>query len=1122
MMKIISFNVNHSHSLSGLLHHISVSNPDLCFLQEVVQNTQELCTLVQRFQYTGFSSLGPQDKPGVGVLYKSALPVQEILPLDPGQLLLVKLETKINFLNIYAPSGNSKRNARRDFFGGTILRNLSLRSNLPILIGDFNCILSPMDCTDNFRAKNCPALKDLTDLLNYSDGFRVLHPEVIDFTFYRPHLTPSRLDRVYLPGHLKDLAISVDHFSLLSDHKALSIELNIAAGVNSPRTQPSYWKLNTSVLQDEDFLPNFNKLWNKLLLRSTEFNSISAWWEELVKPSFKNFLIQFSIIRAKARKGTKSMLFTMLDLALEEQDWEEIAYIKSRIRNLISEETQGFLVRSRTKEHAERERGSLFHVNREVNRGQVNNLTSLKINNIETVNKFEIQEEVLGFYSALLNGHHRSVPGNSEPVDTGRMFEPDPDLYPLFLDNLTQIQENDKQAIEAPLSLEELKAALDTCASSKSPGLDGLPYEFYKKTYSLIGPTLVQVFQNQLDSNLLIKSYRTGVTRLISKVNSVPTVSQLRPITLLACDYKILTKILASRLNAVLPSILSSNQLCTNKPRNILFGGLELLSSIDYINMKNLSGYIVSFDIFKAYDKTTIGFISKVMRSMGFGNVFISWIETLHKNITTCFILGSLSESIDLFISLRQGDPLAMPLFLLNMEPLLVYINKEIKGLQMAGFAQKDTDYVDDVSAASSDLEDLVRLDKAFTLFEKVSGTVLNRTHKSKIMGLGGWEGREHWPLPWLRTETSLKIFGITFLPTVSKTIKASWETCITGFRNCIQSWSSRHLPTLSQRVMVLNTFAMSKLWYLAQILPIPKRIVEAMEKEIRAFLWLGRLEKLSLDELCAPVKSGGLGLPLIKAKAESLLLKQTCRILATNNSTRKHVSFWLGNSLRNCLPELRGPWNTEEVTEYFKQIASLVKETFELGIINPDNLGTIKTKIIYNDLISTPPPPKIVFKRTLDWDLVWNRLESPALSPEGRDLMFTIIHDIYPAKDRLFKLNQHPTGFCSSCRGVTENTLHLFTDCSRSRPTWVYMKILLNTILPINMMENFQLLMFGHTRSNKENTYIFLISNYVLYCHEQFKNEENLSIITLKSYLKDAILKHTNMFLPPLGRINI
>ena len=110
-----------------------------------------LCTLVQRYQYQEVSSLGPQDKPGVVVLDKSTLPVQKILPLGTGHLLLVNLESKIDFLT--ALSGNSKSRARRELCGGIILKNLSIRSNILSITGDFNCILSPKDCMDNLQAK---------------------------------------------------------------------------------------------------------------------------------------------------------------------------------------------------------------------------------------------------------------------------------------------------------------------------------------------------------------------------------------------------------------------------------------------------------------------------------------------------------------------------------------------------------------------------------------------------------------------------------------------------------------------------------------------------------------------------------------------------------------------------------------------------------------------------------------------------------------------------------------------------------------------------------------------------------------------------------------------------------
>ena len=86
----------------------------------------------------------------------------------------------------------------------------------------------------------------------------------------------------------------------------------------------------------------------------------------------------------------------------------------------------------------------------------------------------------------------------------------------------------------------------------KSPGLDGLTAEFYKKVGPVINPELLKVLNCQLDRLKLIESDKDGATRLCPKVDTIPRVDQLRPITLLQLDYKILTKIVTSRLLKVM------------------------------------------------------------------------------------------------------------------------------------------------------------------------------------------------------------------------------------------------------------------------------------------------------------------------------------------------------------------------------------------------------------------------------------------------------------------------------------------------------------------------------------------------------------------------------------------
>ena len=188
--------------------------------------------------------------------------------------------------------------------------------------------------------------------------------------------------------------------------------------------------------------------------------------------------------------------------------------------------------------------------------------------------------------------------------------------------------------------------------------------------------------QCQLDRLKLIDSNKMGATRLCPKVDSVPDVEQLRPITLLNTDYKILSKLLVYRMKPILPQVIRSGQLCTVGKKNILFGISNILSSIMYVNGSKSGACLLSLDFFKAYDRVYLPFLLKVMEKMGFGLKFRNWIKMLHFGASTRFILQKLTQAIEVSFSIRQGDPLAMLLYILYIEPLLIHIEKNISGLK--------------------------------------------------------------------------------------------------------------------------------------------------------------------------------------------------------------------------------------------------------------------------------------------------------------------------------------------------------------------------------------------------------------------------------------------------------
>ena len=171
----------------------------------------------------------------------------------------------------------------------------------------------------------------------------------------------------------------------------------------------------------------------------------------------------------------------------------------------------------------------------------------------------------------------------------------------------------------------------------------------------------------------------------------------------------------------------------------------------------------------------------------------------------------------------------------------------------------------------------------------------------------------EDWPqeVNWIQSVTQLKVLGFTICPEFSGTLKNSWDSVFRGFQKTLLGWESRLLFTLQQRVMVVKTFALSKLWYTAQVLPLPAAMVKKIDATVSSFIFQGRHERLKLSEIENPFSSGGLGLTCVSTKAECLLLRQCLRILALpQQNCSKHLGHWLGFFLREDFPNLfqQGP----------------------------------------------------------------------------------------------------------------------------------------------------------------------------------------------------------------------
>jgi Reverse transcriptase (RNA-dependent DNA polymerase) len=365
-----------------------------------------------------------------------------------------------------------------------------------------------------------------------------------------------------------------------------------------------------------------------------------------------------------------------------------------------------------------------------------------------------VEAVILPYFEALFNGRHHSAADRPKPYDSGQSFLPDLDKIPGFLDGLPTLPEEQADALEVPFTYPELAVAVVGAWAAGAPGQDGLPYEFYKTVLAIIGPQLLKVFNQMLQVGSMVASMRSGVVRLIPKAQGVPTAAQFRPITLLGADFKILTNMFVGRLMDVLPTLLQAGQLCSVRGRSIFDGAFSLLSAVEYLHQKQIPGYVISLDFFHAYDRVDLAWVDRVLAAYGFGRMWRRWIRLLHADASDRFMLHTLSQPLAITFSLRQGDPLAMLLYIIQLHPLIVQLRRILAGLSVGNIRESALGYVDDVHALSSSLEDLPKIDEIVADFEAVSGALLNRNRKSVIVGLGSWAGRHEWPLPWIGTDT--------------------------------------------------------------------------------------------------------------------------------------------------------------------------------------------------------------------------------------------------------------------------------------------------------------------------------------------------------------------------------
>ena len=130
--------------------------------------------------------------------------------------------------------------------------------------------------------------------------------------------------------------------------------------------------------------------------------------------------------------------------------------------------------------------------------------------------------------------------------------------------------------------------------------------------------------------------------------------SGYRPIALQNQDIKLLSKILALRLERVLPFLTREDQTGFIKGRSSSFNVRRLLHIINICQTQEIDSMIISLDAEKAFDCVEWSYPFNVLHRLNLGDNFIRWVKLLYENPMAAVITnGCRSDNFPLHRSTR-------------------------------------------------------------------------------------------------------------------------------------------------------------------------------------------------------------------------------------------------------------------------------------------------------------------------------------------------------------------------------------------------------------------------------------------------------------------------------------
>nr|CAD1835673.1 unnamed protein product [Ananas comosus var. bracteatus] len=214
----------------------------------------------------------------------------------------------------------------------------------------------------------------------------------------------------------------------------------------------------------------------------------------------------------------------------------------------------------------------------------------------------------------------------------------------------------DLSSLHSPFSEDEVRSAIFACAPDKAPGPDGFPLLFYHRFWSVLKIDVMNIFEAFYNGSLALSSINTSWICPIPKKSNVLSARDLRPISLVHSMAKIISKVLASRLQSVLNQLINPYQTAFIKGRHILDNFYCAHILIHHLHASKRPAALFKIDFDRAFDHINWIFLNELLTARGFSNKWIGWISALLNSTTSAVLLNGVPVLSDNLPAVGIGD----------------------------------------------------------------------------------------------------------------------------------------------------------------------------------------------------------------------------------------------------------------------------------------------------------------------------------------------------------------------------------------------------------------------------------------------------------------------------------